>query len=225
MRKNRTVSSSAGLEKKLAAYTLAGAAAHVAPAAAKADIVFVSVGQTINQPDSIVFPVLDAITITAHQTVAPPYVVVNDVTSSTGAGAEILNFNNGSLNGVAALAFGALIDPTNSDPNGFNWGSGGKLASAAGFDPGYWSTTGGSAYLGFYFGAPGSPQAGWAQIATTANDTTSSFTLISYAYETDANVAITAGEGSPVPEPSALPLLILGGAGLIALRRRRAANA
>ena len=201
-----------------------------APAAAKADIVFVNVDQVVNQTGSYDLNLSglssDDITITANQTAVPsPYNEANQVVSTVGSGAAILNdLTNGE---VAALAFGALIDPTHTDPTNAsaNWGSGGKLASSWPFETGNWSSTGGSAYLGFYFGAPGSPQAGWADIATTTNDTTSSFELLSYAYDTNPNEVITAGEGSPVPEPSALPLLILGGAGLIALRRRRAANA
>jgi len=228
MPKNRAASPSSGqLEKKLAAYTLAGAAALAAPAVAKADIVFVNVGQTINQGESISFPFADDVTVDAQQDIVTnpdlSLETVNWVNSFIGSGTKILNdVTDGQ---VAALAFGALIDPTLVDPTNpaANWGNGGKLASSKIGDPGNWPLDGGHAYLGFYFGGPVNPQAGWADIATTANTTTSSFQLLSYAYETDPNVAITAGEGTPaVPEPSALPLLILGGAGLIALRRRAA---
>ncbi len=90
---------------------------------------------------------------------------------------------------------------------------------------GDWSTTGGTAYLGFEFGNPLDPQAGWAQISTTTTGTGSSFEILSYAYQTVGDTPISAGEGAPVPEPSALSLLALGGVGLIALRRRRAAKA
>jgi hypothetical protein len=221
MNKNRKESRQSGqLEKKLTAYTLAGAAALAGAGAAKADIVYVpNVNTTVTQndvPDSFTFPGPGDITLVADDFVIGP-TNNNEVTVNTGSGAAVL-LNGPATNNVAALAFGALIDPTAG-----NWSTGGKLVSTN-VNTGVWSATGGSAYMGFYFGAPGSPQAGWAQISTVANSTTSSFELLSYAYETNPNVAIDAGQ-TATPEPSALPLLVLGGAGLIALRRRRAANA
>jgi hypothetical protein len=230
MNKNRKESRQSGqLEKKLAAYTFAGAAAFVAPGVAKADIVYVpNVNQTVNQgdvSDSLTFPFAGDITITASSTPGPTIPDPNnEISASVGSNAAVL-MDGGIPNDVAALAFGSVIDPTNPT----NWGSGGKLVGYDTIHPndsgGPWSFTGGTNYLGFYFGAAGSPQAGWAEIATTANATTSSFELLSYAYETSPNVAIDAGQTAATPEPSALPLLVLGGAGLIALRRRRAANA
>jgi hypothetical protein len=219
MNKNRKDSrQTARLEKKLAAYAMAGAAAFVAPGIAKADITFVSVNQTVNETGSYDFNLSgsssDDITITADQLNG-----YNQVYASTALGAEVLT--DPLYGTVTALAFGALIDPTSST----NWGSGGKMASSFSGEPGDWPSNGNSAYLGFYFVGPGGKQAGWADIATTANSTASSFEVLSYAYETNPNIAITAGEGSSVPEPSALSLLVIGGAGLIALRRRRAANA
>jgi PEP-CTERM motif len=209
------------LEKKLAAYTLAGAAALMAPGAAKADVVyFPNVDTTVNQPDSYDFNLSgassDDITISANE--SPFSSGAFQVVASTGPGAEILLDDPTPGANVAALAFGALIDPTNST----NWGSSGKMASNFPPEPGDWPSDGGDAYLGFYFQGTSGPQAGWADIATTTSDTSSSFEVLSYAYQSDPNTPINAGQ---VPEPSALPLLILGGAGLIALRRRRAAHA
>lgn len=217
MNKNRKQSRrNSQLDKKLAAYSLAGAAALIAPAVAKANIVYVgNVDQTVSDPNSYDFNLSglssDDITITAQN--------YGEIDASTANGAQVLMDTVNS--DVAALAFGALIDPTSAT----NWGTGGKMASSFSADPGDWSSTGGSSYLGFYFESGGEPYAGWADIATTTNGSTSSFEILSYAYETTANTPITAGEGSPVPEPHAMPLLALGGAGLIALRRRRAANA
>jgi hypothetical protein len=220
MNKNRKQSRrNSQLDKKLAAYSLAGAAALIAPAVAKASIVYVgNVDQTVNNPNSYDFNLSglssDDITVTADTEFIYPQVTV-----STANGAEVLMDTANS--DVAALAFGALIDPTSAT----NWGNGGKMASTEPYYPGDWSYSGGSAYLGFYFESGGQSYAGWADIATMTNGATSSFEILSYAYETTANTPITAGEGSPVPEPHAMPLLALGGAGLIALRRRRAANA
>jgi hypothetical protein len=90
---------------------------------------------------------------------------------------------------------------------------------------GHWPSNGGSAYLGFYFTVSSAIDAGWANISTTATGTASSFTVTDYAYETVGNASITAGQLTETPEPSTMALIALGGAGLIALRRRRAANA
>ncbi len=216
------------LEKKLAAYTIAGAAALVAPGVAKADIVYVPVNTTVNQssvPNNLTFPFANDITLTAQPNTGFTGDPTNEVDATTGTGAQVLLSTPS--NDVAALAFGSMIDPNNPQTN-TQWGSGGKLVGVdAGIGPdsgGFFSNNGGTGYLGFYFGAPGSPQAGWAEVATTASKTGSSFTLIGYAYDTVANEAITVGQGAPTPEPSALPLLVLGGAGLIELRRRRAAR-
>ena len=215
------------LEKKLAAYTLAGAAAFAVPNAAKADIIYVpNVDTIVNQPGSFDFnlggPSSDDVTLTAETGTrsdgsGDP---TNEIAYSTGVGAKVL-IDPFMLGGNAsALAFGALIDPSAT-----NWGSSGKLVNydtVTGAHDADWSLTGGTNYLGFYFGAPGSPQAGWAQISTTDGPGGASFEVLDYAYETTPNTPINAGE---VPEPSSLPLLVLGGAGLVALRRRRAAHA
>jgi PEP-CTERM motif len=201
----------AQFEKKLAAYSLAGAAALIAPAAAKASIVYDSVDTVVNYPNSYGFfltgSALPDISINAND---------GAISASTNNSAEV-SLDPTFSEDVAALGFGAIIDPSSS-----NWGTGGKMAE---FPFGDWSTTGGTAYLGFEFGNPLDPQAGWAEISTTTTSTGSSFEILSYAYQTVGGTPISAGEGSPVPEPSALSLLALGGVGLIALRRRRAANA
>jgi hypothetical protein len=214
------------LEKKLAAYTLAGAAAFIVPGAAKADVIYVpNVDAQVNQTGSYDFnlsgPSSDDITLTAQAGTNPdggdP---TNEIDFSTGTGAQV-NVGGGPFFGDATdLAFGALIDPS----AGY-WGSSGKLVAydtVGDYTNGGWPSNGDTGYLGFYFGAPGSPQAGWAQISTTANAGSASFEVLDYAYETTPNTPISAGE---VPEPSALPLLVLGGAGLVAFRRRRAAHA
>src|ERR1700730_15811885 len=85
------------LEKKLAAYTLAGAAAFVMPGAAKADIIYVpNVDTIVNQPGSFDFnlsgPSSDDITLTAKAGIrsdgsGDP---TNEIAYSTGIGAQVL---------------------------------------------------------------------------------------------------------------------------------------
>ncbi|HLK19913.1 MAG TPA: PEP-CTERM sorting domain-containing protein [Bryobacteraceae bacterium] len=227
MTKSRSEARQSGqLEKKLAAYTIAGAAALVAPGVAKADITYVAVNTTVSTssiPNNLSFHSGD-FTLTASSFLDPPTTgTVNEVSVGTTGSAQVLLDPVASSN-VAALGFGSVIDPTVSS----NWGGGGKLVGVdqnnSFFSGGDWPSNGDIRYLGLYFVGAGGPQAGWAEIATTANGSSASFDLIGYAFDNTANEAITAGEGAPVPEPSALPLLVLGGAGLIELRRRRAAR-
>lgn len=215
-RKNRKCAAQPGqFEKKLAAYTLAGAAALVAPGMARASgITYVSnVDVIIDQTGSYDFnlsgPSSDDITILATLVTGS-----NGVEATPNSGAAVLGDGIG---GVDALSFGDVIDPTNTK---FQTSTK-EMVNTTG---GNWSQTGGQAYLGFYFNGPTNPQAGWALISTTANNTASSFEILSYAYEDSANTPIDAGDTGAVPEPSSMALLALGGAGLLALRKRRAAR-
>lgn len=220
------------LDKRMAAYTLAGAAVLAAPAVAKANsITYVpNVNVTVSQPGSYDFNPSGAAGADIMLTAQSTNVVffggdpANEIDATAGVNAQILGFI-----GASALTAGQLINPNAvcSPPIPCTTNSG-KLV---GYDLntnnpyGGWSPTGGSAYLGFYFDAGSGKQAGWAQIATTANAAGSSFELLSYAYENDPNTAILAGQTVPTPEPGTMTLLALGGAGLAALRRRRAQQA
>lgn len=202
------------LDKKLAAYTLAGAAVLAAPAAKADTITYVpNVDVTVSQssvPNTYTF--LD-ITLSADNNNG------NEVYASGASGAMVLDSYYFT---AADLAFGNIIDPAAS-----GWATGGKLTTyyADNSTGGDWPNNGGTGYLAFYFVGTDGPQAGWAEISTTANASTSSFELLSYAYENDANTPITAGETSTTPEPSTMALVALGAAGLVALRRRRKVNA
>ena len=77
-------------------------------------------------------------------------------------------------------------------------------------------------YLGLQFFLDGSPHFGWAELSVRPDGGESlSATLVSYAYNTVPNEAITAGQGQ-TPEPGTLGLLALGSLGLGFWRRRKA---
>jgi hypothetical protein len=217
----------AQLEKKLAAYSLAGAAALIFPAASKASVVVVNVDQGFSETSSFSFagsPFAGDITISASVEPGFDGTPNNEISVSTTGGAEILMDSSTPGANVAALGASTLIDPTSA-----NWGTGGKMVgydtTDSFFSGGDWSYTGTpDSILAFEYEGTGGLHTGWAEIGTTANGATSSFEILSYAYDTVAGQAIST-PASLTPEPSALPLLALGGIGLIALRRRRSAKA
>jgi hypothetical protein len=75
---------------------------------------------------------------------------------------------------------------------------------------------GANRYMGFRFGSGSSMYYGY--LAVTWTSSTNTFQILSGAYESQVNTAILAG-ATPVPAPSALALLALGGG---AFRRARA---
>ena len=131
-------------------------------------------------------------------------------------------FGGGALRGVsvnsfpyaAKLAFGANIAG-----GAFLVANVATLAYGPGFTNSQWLTPG-TGYLGFRFTDAAGTEYGWASI-TVAGVPGNEFTLNSYAYTT-AGELITAGQTAAVPEPGSLGLLALGGAGLVAWRKRRA---
>lgn len=102
---------------------------------------------------------------------------------------------------------------------------------------GPWPTDGSSAFLGVQFSDTNSMiHYGWVQLSAcvpddsgasnTCNDPNGILTVNAYAYQSDPNTSIQAGQttnASVTPEPASILLFALGAAGLAAYRRRKQA--
>ncbi len=102
-------------------------------------------------------------------------------------------------------------------------GDGDEVAGGARFagrqaGPYFYNFVGTGGYVGLQWDiGNGDVRYGWARVdVTEVNNGTA--TLYSFAYESDANMPITAGA---VPEPTSLALLAAGGGALALGRRRR----
>ena len=209
------------LDKKLAGYTLIGAAAFTVTGIAHADdITYVpNVNVHVDGTDATPSYTLNlgptSITLSASATSDVFEGGVDSV--SAGSGAFILTDSNG----AEALGGNTIIDATSS-----GWGAGGTMTNTYKGKEfprktvGDWPNSGGSGYLGFYFQDTDGTHTGWAEITTWSTPTDASFTLDRYAYDNTPNSSI-----ATAPEPSTLSLLATGAAGLLELRRRRRANA
>jgi hypothetical protein len=221
------------LNKRLAGYTLLGAAAFTLTGKAHAgSITYVAVNQSFDGNNG---PTTWNLNLSGGSD--PADIEINastfeTITAGTGNGAGILLDAGGSSN-AAALVFGETIDPTSG-----NWGTGAtdvglglKLAGQYYVPSGDFPQDGSSAYLAFFYAANDGDHAGWIDLSTTIETDSpydALFTINGYAYDTTPNEAITAGEGIPsaaTPEPSTLSLLMLGSAGLLEVRRRRQKHA
>jgi hypothetical protein len=206
---------------------LAGAALGL-PLAANADIKFVDLQQTVSSDTNPTFNLdMDGDgTIDFTFTAGP---ISDTVTPGTGNGYVGTDTNN-----PTPLAPGTSIDSTAA----FETGTGVLQTTKQKKFPidkqkGPWDTSGGFQYLGveFYIGAvnPGDLHYGWINLSACTPDKNTNcgsstdpgvIQINGFAYNTAAGQPIIAGQGA-VPEPSMLPLLALGAAGLAALRLRR----
>jgi hypothetical protein len=129
-----------------------------------------------------------------------------DVSTSAGTGFDI-----------GPLTLGAPITLASTTTTGLQ-----KLVQGLDATPfGLWATSS-HGYLGVSFTVSSQQYLGWAELQL--DNGTPSATLVSYAYNDEAGQAIAAGD-TGVPEPSSLTLFALGAAGVLALRRRRQAQA
>ncbi|MGH9563783.1 MAG: PEP-CTERM sorting domain-containing protein [Terracidiphilus sp.] len=174
---------------------------------------------TVTQPGSYSFnlsgPSAQDIVLTASAGISGSD-PTNDITLSTNNGASVQSL----FGDPVPLLAGAVINPSTG-----KWTSGSSISMGS-YDTvtdtsvgGPWSP-GTDAFLGFSFQGTTGPPAGWAEISTDSSD--SSFEVLSYAYQDQANTSILAGQTVATPEPSTIALLALGATGLMALRRRRA---
>lgn len=205
---------------------LAGAALGL-PLAAHADIKFVNLQQTVSSDSNPTFNLdMDGdgtidFTFTAG-------LISDTVTPGTGNGYVVTPPSTD----PTPLSAGTSIDSSDTFQTGQGVLQNTKQKSFP-FDKqkGPWDTSGGFQYLGveFYIGAvnPADLHYGWINLSactpdkkTGCSSTTDAgvIQINGFAYNTVAGQPINAGA---VPEPSMLPLLALGAAGLAALRFRR----
>lgn len=199
--------------KRRAAYSLAaGAAACTASAAADAAVIW-------SGPQNIAINLGNSQTINLDGDAFNDIVLKNYVFSGGNYQGATVSFAPGKLVGfqpglayVSALAAGAPINAGTVGPTFF----GSMAYGAANPNAQFNNVT--DAFIGLSFPAGGNSYYGWLRV--DVNNAAGTFVVKDWAYESNADGGIAAGDGI-VPEPGSLGLLAAGGLGLAALRRRQ----
>ena len=171
----------------------------------------------------------------------------SNLSFTLGTGGAALNFANalgyyaGSYNAGAGVTSGGVAAFIAATPGGYNalyldnLSSGANVSTFAsqfatqattyalyGAAPGPNSAfaAGAEGFVGFTFDTGGGAQYGWARITFDPGNT-NTFTVNEFAYTTDPDHQIAAGQTEGIPEPTSLGLLALGAVGVLANRRRR----
>jgi hypothetical protein len=199
------------VDSKLARYALAGSALLGVPIAAQADIIYTPGPVTVGPNQTVAFnlnPLSDATTdfsISAGNAGIPSFLSISGaVNTRFTTGLTPLNFGDTITLAGTTNTGGNLMKSHTGPTYDYPWGG---------------VANGSSRFLGVRFDIAGQAHLGWAEISLQKD--TPSATVLGYAYETAVGQSITAG--NTVPEPSSLALFAAGAAGILALRRRRAA--
>jgi hypothetical protein len=199
--------------KRRVAYSLAaGAAAGAVASDAKAAVIYsglqnINIGQYTS-------PSLDLDLDSQNDIKLENYILggVNyQGASALFAGGKVVGFNSGGIGYVKALTAGNLIDSATAGPNFFGSMAYGNVNPNAKFK------NAPDAYVGLGFPSGSNYYYGWVRVGV--NNANGTFVVKDWAYD-NSGAGIHAGS-TQVPEPGTLGMLAAGGAGLLALRRRR----
>jgi hypothetical protein len=202
------------LEKRLAAYAVAGGAALVAGSEAKADIIW-------SGPQNISVGVNQTVNIDLNGDGQNDFSFIQNgnnslVLNCVLSGDKSVPDSGGSY--VANLAFGTVIDGSQTYSQNLNLltNNGAKIKPV--FSGNFYNTHG---YIGVEFTDLSSQNHfGWIGFTGGPASGQPTGTITDWAYESDPGDPITAGETTP--EPTSLALLALGAAGVAVWRGRKA---
>ena len=209
-------------DKHWAVYAAAGAASALACQAAEAEIIYVTVNQTL---DASQIPASNSSTFLPVGAGGTGQLFFSHSTNNAGSGGAgffgvlasngaFAGFNAGGFPYAANLAYCQNVSTQN-----FLVGTG-TMAFNSGYGNSQFLGTG-IGYLGFGFDLGAGSQYGWVRVDMMGSPL-NAFTIIDYAY-CGVGESIGAGKNAcaTVPEPGTLGLLAAGAVGLLSLRRRR----